>query len=199
MPKTPPAGRLLLLAALVAACAPDPADVAPDLDGPDAQTTAEEATNEAIREATAIDFEVDDMAISPRLAGRPLQAIVTRDGSLELGLTDSVLYSRLSKETRAGIASDMERGTEDREGLGGRIARAVTSAVAEGIGTAVQVPLSEVRDVRVEGDRLVVEMADGQRSPFEGSKTDGQPLLEQFAPADAARLAEAFDRATAGR
>ncbi len=186
--------RILLSLLAIAACAPDPADVAPDTAG-----ATEQAAEEASREAGAIDVDVDDMAVSSRLVGRPIQSILTEDGALELGLTDSVLYSRLSDDTRAGIAADMEREAEGQEGLGGQIARAVTGAVAKGLGTAVQVPLGSVRDVRVEGDRLVIEMVDGRPSAFESSRTDGEPLLEQFAPADAARLAEAFDRATAGR
>lgn len=191
--------RTFLLAALaaLAACAPDPADVAPDTATLDDQ--AAQAAEEAIREAGPIDIDMDGMAISSQLAGRPVKAITTRDGAVELGLTDSVLYSRLSKETQAEIAADMKAETKDREGLGGRIARAVTDAVALGVGTAVQVPLADVRDVRVEGGRLVVEMTDGQPSPFERSQSDGEPMLEQFAPADAAQLAQAFDRVRGGR
>ena len=191
--------RPLLFAALVAlaACAPDPADLAPGDGTPDDDLA--QAAEDAAREAATVDIDVDGLAISSRLAGRPVRAITTRDGAVELGLTDSVLYSRLSKDTQAKIAADMEAEAEDREGLGGRIARAVTRAVAEGVGTAVQVPLADVRDVRVEGDRLVIEMADGEPSPFERSQADGEPMLEQFSPADAASLAEAFGRVQAGR
>ena len=191
--------RPLLFAALVAlaACAPDPADLAPGDGTPDDDLA--QAAEDAAREAATVDIDVDGLAISSRLAGRPVRAITTRDGAVELGLTDSVLYSRLSKDTQAKIAADMEAEAEDREGLGGRIARAVTRAVAEGVGTAVQVPLADVRDVRVEGDRLVIEMADGEPSPFERSQSDGEPMLEQFSPADAASLAEAFGRVQAGR
>ena len=189
-----PLGALLAALAL-SACAPDPADVAP---GPTLDDEAARAAEDAAQ-AGPIDVDVDGLAISSRLAGRPVQAITTRDGAVELGLTDSVLYSRLSKETQAEIAAGMEAEAKDQEGLGGRIARAVTSAVAEGVGTAVQVPLADVRDVRAEGGRLVVEMADGGPSPFERSRSDGRPMLEQFAPADAARLAEAFGRVRGGR
>lgn len=186
--------RALLLTALaaLAACAPDPADVAPAEPSPSDELAR--AAEDAVRGAGAVDIDVDGVAIASRLAGRPVQAITTRDGAVELGLTDSVLYSRLSKETQAEVARTMEEEARDQEGLGGRIARAVTDAVAEGVGTAVQVPLADVRDVRAEGGRLVVEMADGEPSPFERSRSDGRPLLEQFAPADAARLAEAFAR-----
>ena len=183
---------LLLSLAALAACAPDPADVAPD--GGAADEVARAAEDAAREAASAIDLDVDGMAISTRLAGRPLQAITTRDGAMELGLTDSVLYSRLSKDTQAQIAAQMDSTAEAQEGLGGRIARAVTQAVAEGVGTAVQVSLADVRDVRVEGGRLVVEMVDGRPSPFERAQTDGAPLLTQFEPTDAARLAEAFRR-----
>ena len=181
---------LALLA--VAACAPDPADVTPD-------TEIERVTEDALRSDGPIDIDVDGLAISSDLDGTPAESITTTGGEVEMGLTDRVLYSRLSPETQAEIAADMEAESKDQEGLGGRIARAVTGAVAEGLGTAVQVPLADVRDVRFEGGRLVIEMADGEPSPFENSSTDDKPLLEQFSARDAERLAAAFDKITAGR
>ena len=179
---------------LLGACAPDRDDVAPA----DPHDVAGRALEEAVREAGPLDVELDGMAISADLDGEPVEAVTTEDGGMEIGLTDRVLYSRLSPEARAEIAADMKESARGQEGLGGRIARSVTQAVAEGLGTAVQVPLADVRDVRVEGGRLVIEMADGEPSPFERAQTDGRPLLDQVPTADAERLAAAF-RQTAGR
>ena len=179
--------RLLLapLLALVACGPPDPDEVAPD--------TRDEIAAEAVRSArAAISDGADDLDLTTDLPGEPVQTVTTQGGGLDFGLTDEVLWARLSEATRAEAAASMEDETKGQEGLGGAIARAVTGAVAEGLATAVTVPLSEVRDVRVEDGRLVVEMADGDPSPFDGMKTDDEPMLARIAPADARRLADAF-------
>ena len=94
------------------------------------------------------------------------------------------------------IKAEMASETKDQEGLGGTIARAVTGAVAQGLATTVSVPLADVRDVRYEDGRLVIEMVDGGESPFANAKTDDRPMLTQFDEAAGQRLAEAFDKAT---
>lgn len=181
---------LLLLAALaVAACgSPDPDEVAPE-------DVAAEAEREA-REGVRLDLDTEGLSLSADVPGTLLEAVTTRDGALELGVTDSVLFSRLSAETRDEIEDEMEAETADETGLGGTIARAVTGAVAEGLATAVSVPLDRVRDVRYEAGRVVIEMADGEPSPFDTARSDDEPMLEQFDADAGQRLAEAFDKAT---
>ena len=173
------------LALLVAGCSADE---------PSADDRLAGEVEEAVRSAEPYEVRTEGLAISTEVDGDPAESILTRDGQMELGLTDRVLYSRLSKEAQAAIRTDLEAKSGEQEGLGGRIARAVVEAAAGNIGTAVQIPLADVQDIRVEGDRLVVEMADGGRSPFGNVSTDGTPLMEAFAPADAQRLADAFQR-----
>lgn len=181
--------RLLIVSlALVAACAPEPNDVTPD-SSPDSEQPLEDAAGSALES-----IDLDGMTVGTDLEGAVAESIVSRDGGMELGLTDAVLFTRLSEATRKEVEDEMGQETEDMEGLGGQIARAVTGVVAEGLGTAVQVPLADIEDVRVEGNRLVIVMADGEPSPFETSKTNGQPLLESFDLEDAERLADAFER-----
>lgn len=175
--------------ALAACGSPDPDDVTPD-------GVAAEAVREARESAGA---RLGDADLSADVPGKPVEVVTTRDGAIELGLTDQVLYSRLSERVRSEAAAEMEAETEGQSGLGGEIARAVTGAVAEGLETAVTVPVDRVRDVRVEGGQLVIEMESGEPSPFENAETDGEPMLAQFAPDDARRLAEAFDRIKGGR
>lgn len=182
--------RVLLLPALaltLAACG------APDHDAD--HDDGVEAADEAEREAADLHFDLDDVALSSRLPGTVVDAVSTRDGEIELGVTDSVLYTRLSPELQARIEAEMADETEDESGLGGAIARAVTGAVSQGLAMAVSVPLDEVRDVRYEDGRVVIEMADGGDSPFAGSRNDDRPMLEQFDREAGERLAEAFDKA----
>ncbi len=189
--------RLLLtaLALTLAACgSPDPDEVAPDVPA----DVTEEATREAMEETGRIDVDLGGLAVSSDPPGALVEVVATRDGQVELGVTDEVLFSRLSESLRAEIESDMDAETKDQTGLGGTIARAVTGAVAEGLSVAVSVPLADVRDVRYENGRVVIEMTDGEPSPFQTTKSDDEPMLEQFDAAAGRRLAEAFDKA-AGR
>lgn len=169
------------LALALAACgSPDPDEVAP----------------EAEREASSdVALDLDGVDLGRRVPGDVVEAVATRDGAMELGVTDSVLFARLSADTRAEIEAEMEAETEDEEGLGGAIARAVTGAVAEGLATAVSVPISDVEALRYEGGRVVIEMADGERSPFEDARSGDAPLLEQFDADAGARLEAAFAKA----
>ena len=164
-------------------------------DEPTSEDRLADQVEDTVRDIGPIDIETDGMAISSELDGDELESILTTDGQIELGLTDRVLFSRLSKETQAEVATEMREASEEQDGFGGRIARAVTDAVAQGIGTAVQVPLDDVRDIRVDDGRLVIEMIDGDPSPFEGVKTDNVPIFERISPTDAQRLADAFESA----
>ncbi len=176
--------RLALTAALLATgCAPDDTSAADRLAG---------EVEDAIRDTAPVDAQADGVAFSATVDGDNLESLLTTDGKVELGLTDRVVYSRLSKETQAEITDQAREAAGQEEGFGGRIARAATEALAQNIGTAVQVPLDDIRDVRVEGDRLVIEMADGGASPFDAIKTDDAPILDRIDPADARSLADAF-------
>lgn len=183
--------RPLLLLPLLAltACAGDSSDV---------EQFAEDAGARAEGRLATLDVETDGVRFSADLPGGLVDVVETRDGAMELGVTDEVLFARISATTRAGIEEEMARETEAEEGLGGVIARAVTGAVAEGLGMTVSVPLADVREVRYADGRVVIEMLDGGESPFADATSDDRPLLAQFDAAAGARLAEAFDKA-AGR
>jgi len=182
---------LLLLPALALVACGDSSEASRDND-PDTDDDFATETVRSVRDAISDDADGFDLATE--VPGRRVETITTTDGGLDFGLTDEVLWSSLSEATRAEALADMESETKDEEGLGGAIARAVTGAVAEGLSTVVTVPLDRVRDLRFEDGRLVIDMADGEPSPFETTKSDDEPMLSQFAPADAQRLADAFSK-----
>lgn len=169
----------------LAACAPDPSEVAPQPPSDDVDRVVEEASS--VLEGV----DLDRVRIGTDL-GTPTEVITSSDGSMELGLTADVLFLRLSEEARKNVSEEIDQETENVEGLGGQIARAVTDAVEAGLGMATQIPRSEIEAIRVEDGRIVIAMADGEPSPFARSKTNDRPLLESFEAADAQRLADAF-------
>jgi len=184
--------RSLLLIPVLALAACGSSDQSP-IDEGEIEAMAEDEIEES---TDGLSFDVDGAGVSSDLSGDVVDVVTTRDGALEIGVTDEVLFSRLSEATRAEIEAEMASETKDQEGLGGTIARAVTGAVAQGLATTVSVPLADVRDVRYEDGRLVIEMVDGGESPFDNAETNDRPMLTQFDEAAARRLAEAFDKAT---
>ncbi len=171
--------RFFLLASLLlaAGCAPEPDEVAPD---PSARTEA----------GVDLDGEAPP--------GVEQIVITTRGGEADLGLTDEVLFFRLSEKKRAEVESDMAQETEDLNGLGGSIARAVTGAVADALDFTVRVPIEEVESVRYEDGQLRVETSGDDSFTFDDEDGD-RSLDRQFDPDDARRFVDTFERLKAGR
>ena len=123
------------------------------------------------------------------LDGDPVMSIVAEDGSIELGLTDAVLYGRLTEQAAAEVRSELEK-QQDEGGLGGFIAGAVSGAVSGAITTPIQFPLEDIEDVRYEDERLQITFVDGTS----GLDLDinGKGIDRQFSPDDARDFADAF-------
>lgn len=170
--------RLALLASvlLVAACAPEPSDVTPDMG--DETTAAESAFTDA----------------AP--PGVEQLVITTTDGAVDLGLTDRVVYMRLSDTQRAEIEGDLTAKTDaERGGIGSVIAETVTDAVGGLLERSVQIPVEDVRMVHDGEGRLDIQSTGGGAEASFGDN-GGAPM---FDPADAERFVAAFERVQAGR
>ncbi len=173
--------RLLFLSLLlaVAACTPGRDDPSPEPD-------------DASVESVGVNFDGE----AP--PGAEQIVITTTGGEADLGLTDRVLFFRLSEKKQAEVESDMASETEDLDGLGGSIARAVTGAVADALDFTVRVPLDDVETVRYEDGRLQIETRGDTSFDFDHGNGDGS-LDRQFDPEDARRFVETFERLTADR
>ena len=165
---------LLTVLLLVAACAPEPSEVTPDLD-----TGAEAAFTDAPPPGTE-------------------QLVITStDGAVELGLTDRVVFFRLSDRQQAEIEDEVAAETDaGRGGIGGFIAGTVADAVQSAIGQAVQLPVEDVAVTHDGQGRIEIESDGGGAASFGSGDEGGEPL---FDPADAERFAQAFERVKAHR
>lgn len=111
-----------------------------------------------------------------------------RDDQIVAGLSDS-----LRRAIQLEIRKDMSR--EKASGVGSMIGEAVVSGVNKLLDTEVRVPVSDIRDIRYAGDRIVIVYKGGEAKGIlnlETVKGDGdRSLLQQFSPADAERFVQA--------
>lgn len=171
---------LLVLPLLLAACTPDPT---PSADPP--------ANAPAVGDASALDAAADP-------SGDERFVITTRNGDVDLGLTDAVLFFRLSPKTVEAVRDDLDAEVEDAgEGLGGTIARAVTEAVGSALQQPVTIPLADIEDVRYADGQIHLVLAGDRDAP--SLTVDDESVYRQFAADDARRFVQAFRDLKAAR
>jgi hypothetical protein len=119
--------------------------------------------------------------------------IVSDDGSVELVLMGDRILAGLSPKTQANVRSELEKSSaKDTAGLGGSIAAMVKKTVAGAIGTHMAYPLSDIREIRYEGGRMVIVSNDGHENKlFGNTKVNGRELSNSFRPEDVQRFTEA--------
>lgn len=133
-----------------------------------------------------VDFSADDI-------GPDVQAIVSRDGNLKLGLTRDLLYVTLSDSVRAEAREELESQARGG-GIKGFFARLATRAVGKALNFRATYPVAEIRDIRWEDGGLKVEFMDPDRN-IEGHvriNDDDESITEAFTEEDVLALSQAF-------
>lgn len=121
--------------------------------------------------------------------------ILSRNGAAFMSLRGDEIVAGLSDSLREVVTLEMKREIpKDGSGLGGVISTAVLSGVEKLLDKEITVPVSEIRDIKYQGDRIVIMYKDPKRKrllDFETIKEHDQSLLQQFSEEDARRLVEA--------
>ena len=126
------------------------------------------------------------------IRGRTLAVESNTGNEMEIGVTDEVVFLRLTESARAEVEKEMEREMPE-DGFGASIGRAVTGMVSNVLDMTVQIPLEEVDDMRYENGRLVLD-SDVREANFEINDNDAKNGIE-FDEDAAERLIDAFERA----
>jgi hypothetical protein len=122
--------------------------------------------------------------------------ITTTDSAVDMSLADDTIAVHLSDRVVAKARRDMDSSTaRDTSGIGGFLARTVTSAVSGALSTRVTVPVADVKDIRYENGAIVMELTRRPKLPLDKFKMNVRPLLESFPPRDAERFVDAVRRA----
>ncbi|MEX2179314.1 MAG: hypothetical protein WD801_11420 [Gemmatimonadaceae bacterium] len=116
------------------------------------------------------------------------------DSTVDLILLGDQITAGLSPQTVAKVRGQLAQSAEgETTGLGGSIARMVKETVADKIGTRVVYSVHDMREIRYDNGRLVVQWKDSRRDePLLGSiKVDGDKDSNRFREAEAQAFVEA--------
>jgi hypothetical protein len=119
--------------------------------------------------------------------------IVTTNGGIDLALIGDSITTGLSPQTLRTVRAETDTASVSGSGFGAQMERMVKGTVQGAVGTRISFPISDVREVRYDGEKLVFEWVGKPRTLFDKTRIDGKPLLASFAPADARRFADAVN------
>jgi hypothetical protein len=119
--------------------------------------------------------------------------IYNADSSVDLVLKGNEILAGLSPVMVAKIKDQLDTSaSHDTSGIGASISQIVKKSVAGAIGTHAAFPLSDIRDIRYEGQQIVFDWKDGgHHQIFGGTKVNGGRVSNSFRPEDADRFIEA--------
>ena len=122
--------------------------------------------------------------------------IVATHGGIDLALIGDSISSGLSPEALRKVRSETDTAKVTGTGFGAEIEKMVKGSVQGAIGTRVSFPVSAVKEVHYDGEKLVFEWNGPPRKIFENAKIDGKPMLASFSPEDSKRFADAVNART---
>lgn len=135
--------------------------------------------------ADRVDFSGDDL-------GADIHTMATEDGALVMGLTREWVYFTLSDSVRAEARAEVASRT-DSGGVKGFFGGLMRSAVGKALSFRAKYPVSEIRDIRWEDGRMMVEFVDpDQRIEDNFQADDDEPVTEAFAEEDVRAFSDAF-------
>lgn len=111
-------------------------------------------------------------------------AIHSEDGSVQMGLTQDFLYFALSDSVIAAARAEMDEDSTRREGIGGAIAGLVRGGVDRALRFRARYDVADIRDVRWEDGRMVVDFVDPDHSLSTNFEVDDRPIEEVFSQQD---------------
>ena len=119
--------------------------------------------------------------------------LFNQDSTVDLILQGPHILAGLSPKTVERVRAELRnKGPDDSTGIAGMIASTVKEQVADKIGTHVRYDVDDIRDIRLDGERLVIEWKSGKRQQlFESVKIDrGRGDANHFRRDEAQRFIE---------
>jgi hypothetical protein len=114
-------------------------------------------------------------------------AVVSREGSVALMLTNDVVAVQLTDRALSDVEPDKDAGF---------LEELVVSGVRLALGKSIECPISAIRSAELRGGRLLLTNYDG-KPVFNEIKVNGSDVLQSFSSKDAARFVSAFRAAKA--
>ena len=118
-------------------------------------------------------------------------------GAVRMGLTDEFVYFALSDSVLAAARADMQDDADSASGLGATIGSLVRGGVERALRFRAKYPVADIRDIRWEDGRMLVEFEDGRTGFRDNIHIDDRPIEEAFARQDVEAFAAEFRKAKA--
>ena len=133
-----------------------------------------------------------DAAASDSLAEGDVR-IVTTNGGIDLALIGDSISTGLSPQALQTVRAETDTASVSGSGFGAELEKMVKGTVQGAVGKRIAFPISDVREVRYDGEKLVFGWSGKPRTLFDKAKINGKPLLASFAAEDARRFADAVN------
>jgi hypothetical protein len=118
--------------------------------------------------------------------------IASVDGGVDLALLGDTISGGLSEKTLAEVKAKTDTSSVKSSGFSADIEKMVKGTVQSALATRVGFPLSDVKDVRYDGQRIVFQWNDGKaHESFNKTKVNNRDAMSSFSAADAQRFVEA--------
>jgi hypothetical protein len=118
--------------------------------------------------------------------------ITSTDGGVDLALLGDTISGGLSEKTLAEVKAKTDTNSVKSSGFGADIEKMVKGTVQSALATRVGFPLSDVKDVHYDGQRIVFEWNAGKaHESFNKTKVNNRDAMSSFSAADAQRFVDA--------
>ena len=117
--------------------------------------------------------------------------ITSEDGSVDLALIGDSISGGLSAATLAKVRQKTDTSAVTGTGFGASIEKMVKASVQSAIGTRMGVPVSSVKDVRYDGQRIVFDWNGKPPADFAHAKVNDKDVMASFSAAEVQRFVDA--------
>jgi hypothetical protein len=145
--------------------------------------------DEAAKVPVSLSRATDTTAAKPLAAGDI--RITSTDGGIDLAMIGDSISGGLSLATLAKVRQKTDTGAVTGTGFGASIEKMVKASVQNAIGTRMGVPVSSVKDVRYDGQRLVFDWNGKAPTDFAKARVNNKDVMASFSADDAQRFVDA--------
>lgn len=115
--------------------------------------------------------------------------ITSVDSSIDLAMIGDSISGGLSTYSLAKLRRETDTSAVSGSGFGASIEKMVKGTVQSALGTRVSVPVTAVKDVRYDGQRIIFDWNGKPPEHFANAKVNNKDVMASFSADDAQRFA----------
>lgn len=117
--------------------------------------------------------------------------MTTTDSAMQMGVVGDHITMRLSARSLDSVRVATDTSKVEGSGFAASLEKTIKRGVASALGKQVDIPLSDVRDVRYENGRIVFDWVNKPAMAPDNTKSNNRDLLASFSAQDSERFVAA--------